>query len=124
MIQTGAMPLGDAVSHAAQLFSLGRRADAIQIEKTAIEYGRAKGISDVSLFLLHYNLGAHLINEGFPNEASLYLDNALDIIPNNYEAQALLAKLSQNIETRAGQRAKPTTARLSISASDQRIINT
>ena len=124
MIQTGAMPLGDAVSHAAQLFSLGRRADAIQIEKTAIEYGRAKGISDVSLFLLHYNLGAHLINEGFPNEASLYLDNALDIIPNNSEAHALLAKLSQNIEIRASQRAKPTTARLSISNSDQRIINT
>lgn len=90
MIQAGAMSLGEALSHAAALYSAGRKVDAIQLEKTAIEYGRAKGISDVNLFVLHYNVAAHLINEGAPYEASLYLEKALVLIPDHTESTALL----------------------------------
>ena len=90
MIQNGVMSLGDALSHAAALYSSGRKTDAIQLEKTAIEYGRTKGIRDVNLFVLHYNLAAHLINEGFPYEASLYLEKAVELQPSHAATSNLL----------------------------------
>jgi hypothetical protein len=95
MIQSGAMSIGEALSHAATLYSAGRKVDAIQLEKAAIEYGRTKGIGDVNLFVLHYNVAAHLINERAPYEASLYLEKALALIPDHDESKALLIAARQ-----------------------------
>jgi hypothetical protein len=95
MIQSGAMSLGEALSHAAALYSAGRKVDAIQLEKAAIEYGRTKGMNDVNLFVLHYNVAAHLINGGAPYEAGLYLEKALVLIPDHAESKALLIAARQ-----------------------------
>ena len=124
MIQAGAMSLGEALSHAATLYGSGRKADAIQLEKTAIEYGRTQGISDVNLFVLHYNLAAHLINEGFPYEASLYLEKALDIIPNHAESKVLLATARQRSGFSENERPAPKDTHLAITRGDQGIIKT
>jgi tetratricopeptide (TPR) repeat protein len=124
MIQNGVMSLGDALSHAAALYSSGRKTDAIQLEKTAIEYGRTKGISDVNLFVLHYNVAAHLVNEGFPYEASLYLENALDIIPNHAESKALLATARQRSGFTESKRPEPKAAHPAITRGDRGTIKT
>jgi tetratricopeptide (TPR) repeat protein len=90
LMRTGAMSLGDVSSCAVALYNAGRKLDAIQLERAAIEHGRTKGINDINLFVLHYNLAAHLINGGFPFEASLYLEKALALVPGHAESKTLL----------------------------------
>jgi hypothetical protein len=95
MVRAGTMPLGDCVNHGIALYNTGRKQDAITLQKVAIEQGTVQGIRDVNYFALNYNLGAHLLNEGFALESSLYLNHALGMYPGHPQAAALLAQAQQ-----------------------------
>jgi hypothetical protein len=83
MIRSGTMSLGEALNHGASLYAAGRKKDAIALEKISIDYGASQGARDINFFALHYNHAAHLINEGMPYEAGLYLERALIIYPDH-----------------------------------------
>jgi tetratricopeptide (TPR) repeat protein len=95
MVQSGALSLADCVGHFSTLYNEGRKAAAIALEKKAIESGLAKGQRDSNMFVLHYNLAAHLINEQRCYEASLYLEKALGLIPDHAQTMQLLALARQ-----------------------------
>jgi hypothetical protein len=90
LVQAGSLPVAECIGHAIGLYSQGRKEAAIALEKAAIEYLELKGIRDANLFLLKYNVGAHLLNEGRPYEASLYAEQALTLMPHNKDATHLL----------------------------------
>ena len=90
MVRAGAIPLGEALSHAAFFYAAGRKTDAIALEKIAIEYGASQGIRDINFFVLHYNLAAHLINDGLTYEAGLYLEKAMLLQPDHRPTLMLL----------------------------------
>ena len=95
MLQAGTLPLSDSAGHFSTLYNQDRKAAAISLEKKAIEYGQVRGQRDGSMFVLHYNLAAHLINEGQPYEASLYLEKALHLVPEHAQAIELLSLARQ-----------------------------
>jgi len=99
MLRAGAMPLSDCVNQGIALYNSGRRQEAITLQKVGVEQGAVMGIQDINYFALHYNLGAHLLNEGFPVEASLYLRRASHLMPENNQVRVLLATALKNDRT-------------------------
>jgi len=95
MVQTGTLSLGDCIGQAIGLNQQGRKADAIALERFALEYAQANNIRDGHIFLLHHNVGAHLLNEGAPYEASLYAEKALALVPDSNQARTLLTTALQ-----------------------------
>jgi hypothetical protein len=90
MIQAGSLALSACVGQGIELFNQGHRSSAIALEKAAIEHAEARALRDVNLFLLHYNVAAHLLSDGHPYEASLYAEKALALMPASNEAVTLL----------------------------------
>ena len=90
MLQTGNLTLSDCVGQCIELYNQGRQSTAIALAKLAIERAESHGIRDINTFLLHYNLGAHLLNDGHPYEASLYAEKAKALMPDSIEANTLL----------------------------------
>jgi hypothetical protein len=76
------------------LYNQGRKHAAIALETLALEVYKVRGHSDPGFFVLHYNLAAHLLNEGQPYRATLYLQAALQWMPGHTQTQDLL-KLAQ-----------------------------
>lgn len=107
MLRAGAMPLGDAIGQGTALYGAGRKSEAIALEKLAIEHASAQGTKDLNVFVLHYNAAAHLLNENCPYEAGLYLEKALEILPDHAETQALL----QTARQRTGYTPKAASSR-------------
>ena len=95
MLQSGALTLADCIGHFSTLYNEGRKSAAIALEKKAIGNAMAKGQRDSNMFVLHYNLAAHLINEQRCYEASLYLEKALTIIADHPQTLQLLALARQ-----------------------------
>jgi hypothetical protein len=88
-IETGGLAMGECVSQSLALHGQGRKADAMQLEKAAIEYAELRNMRDMNLFLLHHNLAAHLLMDGHPFEASLYGEKAKALIPDSKEVNLL-----------------------------------
>jgi hypothetical protein len=89
LIQTGGMSMGECVGQCLALHGQGRTADAMLLEKAAIEIAEAKNMRDEKLFSLHHNLAAHLLMDGHPYEASLYGEKAKALIPDSNEVKLL-----------------------------------
>jgi len=114
MVRAGTLPLGNCVTHGISLYNAGRRHDAIALQKAAIEQGSVQGVRDVNFFVLHYNLGAHLMNEGLALEASFYLEHALTLYPGHRQAAALLAQAQQRAHIEPAAQPSPTLGRTRI----------
>ena len=114
MVRASTLPLGDCVTHGISLYNAGRKHDAIALQKAAIEHGSVEGVRDVNFFVLHYNLGAHLMNEGLALEASFYLEHALPLYPGHPQAAALLAQAQQRAHIEPLAQPSPTLGRTRI----------
>ena len=95
MIKAGSLSLNDCVNHGNGLYNQGRKSAAIALEKASIEYAESNGLRDANLFILHYNVAAHLLTEGHAYEASLYAEKAIALIPTNKEAETLLLMIQK-----------------------------
>ena len=91
MLRSASISIGDVPALSARLHDAGRRSEAIDIERIAIEVAINRGISDANVFVLHYNLAAHYLGRGEPYAALLYLEKALLIQPGHYETGVLLS---------------------------------
>ena len=89
-LQNGSLALGECVEKGRQLFDVGRTQAAIEFEKLCLEKAASDGVRDLNAFVLHYNLGTHLVQTGLPYEAALYLEKALQLHPGQPQAQSLL----------------------------------
>jgi hypothetical protein len=106
-LHAGALTPAAVAELCAALAVKGRAAAAIELESTALEIFKAQGLNDTGVFVLHYNLAAHLLNGGQPYRASLYLEMAHRMMPDH----AATLQLLEMARTRSGGQAPAAGAR-------------
>lgn len=95
MLKGGTLGLEQCANHALQMGQVGEVRRAIYLEQLALEQAAAKEPLGMATLLLHYNLGAHLINDARPYEAACYLQSALLSFPAQPQLQSLLETATQ-----------------------------
>ena len=94
----GALSAGQAVELALDLAAKGQTQRAIALEKLALERWQAEASTDISVLVLQYNLGAHLLNDGKPVEAISRLQTALAYFPGHAQLTQLLETARQRVK--------------------------
>ena len=75
-LRSGALAPTACIGVFVALYEVGRKEAAIELEAAALEIFKHQGLNDSGVFILHYNLAAHLLNVGQPYRARLYLEAA------------------------------------------------
>jgi len=89
-LRSGALTPSTCVGVFSALYEDGRKEVAIELEAAALEIFKHQGLNDSGVFILHYNLAAHLLNVGQPYRARLYLEPASRMMPGHAPTQQLL----------------------------------
>ena len=89
-MHSGALTPTASVGVFSELYDGGRRDAAIELEAAALEVFKHQGMDDSGIFILHYNLAAHLLNVGQPYRAKLYLEAASRMMPSHAPTRQLL----------------------------------
>ena len=93
----GALSAGQAVDVALDLAAKGQMARAIALERLALERWQPVAPTDISVLVLQYNLGVHLLNDGKPVEAMSRLQTALAYFPGHAQITQLLELVRQRV---------------------------
>ena len=107
MLLANTLSADQCVALTLELAQQGQVQRAMVLEKLALEQFARGPANDVNFLLLHYNLAAHLINDGKPFEAVSRLHTALDYFPGHAQLEALLATARQHAGAKAPRAAMP-----------------
>jgi hypothetical protein len=111
MLLAQTLTVDQCVAITLDLAQQGQVQRAMVLEKLALEQFARGPANDVNFLLLHYNLAAHLINDGKPFEAVSRLQTALAYFPNHAQLQSLLETARQHAGATLPPAAGPTPAR-------------
>ena len=89
-VRAGVLTPSGSVGVFSGIYDAGRKEAAIELEAAALKFFKHEGLNDSGVFILHYNLAAHLLNVGQPYRARLYLEAAIRMMPDHSPTQQLL----------------------------------